>query len=75
MAIRVSLHHRTIYDYDRLVELSPQIVRLRPAPHCRTPILSYSLEVQPEDHFIRTLTRIFSRVWFFRSKRGVFRLK
>ncbi|HLQ77913.1 MAG TPA: transglutaminase N-terminal domain-containing protein, partial [Terriglobia bacterium] len=52
MAIRVALHHRTIYDYDRLVELSPQIVRLRPAPHCRTPILSYSLKVEPQEHFI-----------------------
>jgi len=52
MAIRVALHHRTIYDYDRLAELSPQIVRLRPAPHCRTPILSYSLKVEPPDHFI-----------------------
>jgi uncharacterized protein (DUF2126 family)/transglutaminase-like putative cysteine protease len=52
MAIRVALHHRTIYDYDRLAELSPQVVRLRPAPHCRTPILSYSLKVEPADHFI-----------------------
>ena len=52
MAIRVALHHRTIYEYDRLAELSPQIVRLRPAPHCRTPILSYALKVEPSDHFI-----------------------
>ena len=52
MAIRVALHHKTVYDYDRLVTLSPQTVRLRPAPHCRTPILSYSLRVEPADHFI-----------------------
>jgi transglutaminase-like putative cysteine protease len=52
MAIRVALHHRTIYEYDRLAELSPQVVRLRPAPHCRTPILSYSLKVEPPNHFI-----------------------
>ena len=38
MSIRVALHHNTIYDYDRLATLSPQVVRLRPAPHCRTPI-------------------------------------
>src|SRR5882724_7603327 len=52
MTIHVALHHRTEYRYDRLVALSPQILRLRPAPHCRTPILSYSLTVKPKDHFI-----------------------
>jgi uncharacterized protein (DUF2126 family)/transglutaminase-like putative cysteine protease len=52
MAIRVALHHKTSYHYDRLVGLSPHEVRLRPAPHARTPILSYSLTVTPEDHFI-----------------------
>ena len=52
MAIRVLLQHKTIYHYDRLVTLSPQIVRLRPAPHSRTPITSYSLRVEPKDHFI-----------------------
>ncbi len=51
MSIRVALHHQTVYRYDRLVGLSPQIIRLRPAPHCRTPILSYSLKVEPKDHF------------------------
>ncbi|MES3021325.1 MAG: transglutaminase family protein [Pseudomonadota bacterium] len=52
MAIRVALHHKTSYHYDRLVTLSPHEVRLRPAPHARTPILSYSLTVAPEEHFI-----------------------
>lgn len=52
MAIRVALHHKTSYRYDRLVALSPHEVRLRPAPHARTPILSYSLTVAPEQHFI-----------------------
>lgn len=51
MAIRVALHHQTRYDYDRLVLLSPQIIRLRPAPHSRTPILSYSLHVEPDERF------------------------
>jgi uncharacterized protein (DUF2126 family)/transglutaminase-like putative cysteine protease len=52
MAIRVALHHKTSYHYDRAVSLSPHEVRLRPAPHARTPILSYSLTVTPADHFI-----------------------
>ncbi|MGC2209499.1 MAG: transglutaminase family protein [Candidatus Korobacteraceae bacterium] len=52
MGIRVALHHKTVYEYDRLVTLSPQVVRLRPAPHSRTHISSYSLRVQPEEHFI-----------------------
>ncbi len=52
MAIRVALHHKTDYQYDRMVELSPQVVRLRPAPHCRTPITAYSLKIEPRDHFI-----------------------
>ncbi|MDA1016117.1 MAG: IMP dehydrogenase, partial [Planctomycetota bacterium] len=51
MTIRVHLNHRMSYEYDRTVSLGPQTVRLRPAPHCRTPVLSYSLKVEPEDHF------------------------
>ena len=52
MAIHVALHHKTAYKYDRLVRLGPQVVRLRPAAHCRTPVLSYSLKVEPACHFI-----------------------
>src|SRR5579862_4878386 len=52
MGIRVALNHKTIYRYTRPVWLSPHVVRLRPAPHCRTPIPSYSLNITPEDHFI-----------------------
>jgi uncharacterized protein (DUF2126 family) len=52
LSIHVALNHVTHYRYDRLVGLSPQVVRLRPAPHCRTRILSFSLKVQPADHFI-----------------------
>jgi transglutaminase-like putative cysteine protease len=52
MTIRVALHHRTHYVFDRLVGLSPHEVRLRPAPHNRTPLLGYSLKVRPEKHFI-----------------------
>ncbi|MGF1452307.1 MAG: transglutaminase N-terminal domain-containing protein, partial [Opitutales bacterium] len=52
MAIDVKLHHLTRYRYDRLVSLGPQIVRLRPAPHCRTEVLSYSLRIEPQEHFI-----------------------
>ncbi|MBU2645547.1 transglutaminase family protein, partial [bacterium] len=52
MGIHVKLNHKTSYRYDRAINLFPQIVRLRPAPHCRTPILSYSMTVTPEEHFI-----------------------
>ena len=52
MSIHVALNHVTEYHYDRRVGLSPQVVRLRPAPHSRTLILSYSLRIEPEEHFI-----------------------
>lgn len=52
MAIHASIHHLTHYKYDRLVTLSPQIIRLRPAPHSRTRVLSHSLKVFPEGHFV-----------------------
>ncbi len=51
MTIRVALHHETEYLYDRPVYLGPQLVRLRPAYHARTPIDAYSIDVQPADHF------------------------
>lgn len=52
MSIHVALSHITHYKYDRLVKLGPQVVRLRPAPHSRTQVLSYSLRVEPAGHFI-----------------------
>ena len=52
MGIHIALNHKTSYFYDRSINLGPQVVRLRPAPHCRTPILSYSIKVTPKDHFI-----------------------
>jgi transglutaminase-like putative cysteine protease len=52
MAIHIALNHKTHYRYDRAVMLGPQTIRLRPAPHCRTPILAYSLKVLPKNHFI-----------------------
>lgn len=52
MSIKISLTHRTTYKYNKPVALSPHIIRLRPAPHTRIPILSYSLKILPEDHFI-----------------------
>lgn len=52
MSIRIALDHTTIYTYDKPVTLHPHVIRLRPAPHCRTPILSYSLNIEPKDHFL-----------------------
>jgi uncharacterized protein (DUF2126 family)/transglutaminase-like putative cysteine protease len=51
--IQVALKHRTQYRYDRPVSLGPQVIQLRPAPHCRTPILSYSLRVTPAEHLLK----------------------
>jgi hypothetical protein len=52
MGIKVAINHRTSYTYDRLVTLSPHIIRLRPAPHCRTPVVSYAIAAQPSTHFL-----------------------
>lgn len=52
MSIKVALEHRTSYTFDQLVRVFPHVVRLRPAPHTRTPIEAYSLRVEPEEHFI-----------------------
>lgn len=52
MTVTVALTHHTAYEYDRPTTLGPHVFRLKPAPHCRTPIESYSLKILPEDHFI-----------------------
>ena len=55
MTIHVGLTHRTAYRYDRTIAMGPQTIRLRPAPHCRTPILAYSLKVTPATHWLNWL--------------------
>lgn len=52
MSIHVCLHHRTSYRYDKAIEHGPHVVRLKPAPHCRSRVLAYSLKVGPGKHFI-----------------------
>ena len=52
MAIRVAIRHQMHYEYDRQINVSPQVIRLKPAVHSRTPIHAYSLKISPENHFI-----------------------
>lgn len=52
MTIEVALNHKTSYVYDRAINLSPHVIRLRPAPHTRTPIKAYSLKIEPQEHYI-----------------------
>lgn len=55
MSIHVAIKHRTSYTYDKPVQMSAQVIRLRPAPHTRTPVLAYSMKILPQDHFINWL--------------------
>ena len=68
MTTRVALRHQTCYRYDRAVRLGPHDIRLRPAPHCRTPVLGYGLSVRPLDHTMRWIHDAagnhVARVWF-----------
>ena len=52
MTIRVAINHKTEYRYNKPVSMSPHVFRLRPAAHSRTPIESYSLKIEPANHFI-----------------------
>lgn len=52
MPIRIACNHNTRYKFDRPISLAPHVIRLRPAPHSRTPIHAYSMKVFPETHFL-----------------------
>ncbi len=52
MGVKVALEHRTTYRFDRAVSIGPHVIRLRPAPHSRTPVEAYSLTISPSEHFL-----------------------
>jgi transglutaminase-like putative cysteine protease len=52
MGVKVALEHRTAYRFDRAVSIGPHVIRLRPAPHTRTPIEAYSLTISPAEHYL-----------------------
>jgi uncharacterized protein (DUF2126 family)/transglutaminase-like putative cysteine protease len=52
MSITAAIRHLTHYRYDSPVILGPQTIRLRPAPHSRTRVISHSLKVGPRPHFV-----------------------
>jgi uncharacterized protein (DUF2126 family)/transglutaminase-like putative cysteine protease len=55
MPLHAAIHHVSHYQYDRPVKLGPQVVRLRPAPHCRSKVISFALNVEPTGHFVNWL--------------------
>jgi uncharacterized protein (DUF2126 family)/transglutaminase-like putative cysteine protease len=52
MSIKASIYHLTHYKYDKPVRLGPQIIRLKPASHSKTRVISHSLKVSPSNHFV-----------------------
>lgn len=75
MSISVILRHQTTYRYDKKIQLGPQTIRLKPAPHCRTPVLDYSLSIDPESHYVNWQQDAFSNFNArvnFREKTSVF---
>src|SRR3954452_20150735 len=56
MSTKVVIEHRTTYRFDRPIHIGPHLIRLRPAPHTRTPIESYALRISPAEHAVNWQT-------------------
>lgn len=53
--MRFALSHLTLYEYDKLVGLGPQTIRLRPMSHCPSTVLFHSITIEPNGHEIAWL--------------------